>query len=64
MSRQIINSDKFPSKPHNNPAIRIPGLVFCAGQTATGEIKQATVRSSSVHDANQSNTNSALSSRT
>ncbi|OAA64576.1 translation initiation inhibitor [Niveomyces insectorum RCEF 264] len=42
MSREIINSEKFPSKPHNNPAIRIPGLVFCAGQTATGEIKQAT----------------------
>jgi enamine deaminase RidA (YjgF/YER057c/UK114 family) len=25
------------------PATKIPGLVFCAGQTATGEIKQATV---------------------
>ena len=28
------------------PAVKVPGLVFCAGQTATGEIKQATV---SVH---------------
>lgn len=26
------------------PAVKVPGLVFCAGQTATGEIKQATVR--------------------
>ena len=25
------------------PATKIPGLVFCAGQTATGEIKEATV---------------------
>lgn len=25
------------------PAVKVPGLVFCAGQTATGEIKQATV---------------------
>lgn len=25
------------------PATKVPGLVFCAGQTATGEIKQATV---------------------
>ncbi|KAL2871424.1 RidA family protein [Aspergillus lucknowensis] len=24
------------------PATKVPGLVFCAGQTATGEIKQAT----------------------
>ena len=23
--------------------MKVPGLVFCAGQTATGEIKQATV---------------------
>ena len=29
------------------PAVKVPGLVFCAGQTATGEIKQATVRLSS-----------------
>lgn len=26
------------------PAVKVPGLVFCAGQTATGEIKQATVK--------------------
>jgi enamine deaminase RidA (YjgF/YER057c/UK114 family) len=43
-TRQLISSDKFPPKPHNSPATKIPGLVFCAGQTATGEIKQATVR--------------------
>lgn len=49
MSRELINSEKFPSKPHNNPASRVPGLIFCAGQTATGEIKQATVRYSQSH---------------
>lgn len=27
----------------SGPAVKVPGLVFCAGQTATGEIKQATV---------------------
>ncbi|KAL5461973.1 hypothetical protein PMIN07_005067 [Paraphaeosphaeria minitans] len=43
MSRQLISSEKFPTKPHNCPAVKVPGLVFCAGQTATGEIKQATV---------------------
>ncbi|UKZ74680.1 hypothetical protein TrVFT333_002350 [Trichoderma virens FT-333] len=42
MSRQLISSEKFPPKPHNCPAVKVPGLVFCAGQTATGEIKQAT----------------------
>ncbi|OKO97543.1 Protein mmf2, mitochondrial [Penicillium subrubescens] len=42
MSRQLISSEKFPPKPHNSPATKIPGLVFCAGQTATGDIKQAT----------------------
>ncbi|KAK5806944.1 hypothetical protein VI817_001202 [Penicillium citrinum] len=50
MSRQLISSEKFPPKPHNShrrllllgPAVKVPGLVFCAGQTATGEIKQAT----------------------
>lgn len=43
MSRQLISSEKFPPKPHNSPASKVPGLIFCAGQTATGEIKQATV---------------------
>lgn len=43
MSRQLISSEKFPTKPHNCPATKVPGLVFCAGQTATGEIGQATV---------------------
>ncbi|KAM0187173.1 hypothetical protein ACHAPA_008217 [Fusarium lateritium] len=42
MSRQLISNEKFPTKPHNCPATKVPGLVFCAGQTATGEIKQAT----------------------
>ncbi|KAH7419253.1 Endoribonuclease L-PSP/chorismate mutase-like protein [Cadophora sp. MPI-SDFR-AT-0126] len=42
MSRQLISSEKFPTKPHNCPAVKVPGLVFCAGQTATGEIKSAT----------------------
>ncbi|CAK7199874.1 hypothetical protein SEUCBS139899_002560 [Sporothrix eucalyptigena] len=44
MSRQLISSEKFPPKAHNHPACKVPGLVFCAGQTATGEIKQATKR--------------------
>ncbi|WWD18884.1 hypothetical protein CI109_103339 [Kwoniella shandongensis] len=42
MSREYISNDEFPPKPHNVPAVKVPGLVFCAGQTATGEIKQAT----------------------
>ncbi|KAM0750915.1 YjgF-like protein [Meredithblackwellia eburnea MCA 4105] len=42
MSRTLISSEKFPPKPHNSPATKVPGLVFCAGQTATGEIRQAT----------------------
>ncbi|PMD60723.1 YjgF-like protein [Hyaloscypha bicolor E] len=42
MSRQLISSEKFPTKPHNCPAVKVPGLVFCAGQTATGEIGAAT----------------------
>ncbi|KAF2152787.1 YjgF-like protein [Myriangium duriaei CBS 260.36] len=42
MSRQLISNDKFPMKPHNCPAVKIPGLVFCAGQTATGDIGKAT----------------------
>lgn len=63
MSRELISSEKFPTKPHNckslrgywrksreltihvpGPAVKVPGLVFCAGQTATGEIRAATVR--------------------
>ena len=43
MSVEHIHSEKFPRKPHNVPAVKVPGLVFCAGQTAGGEIKQATV---------------------
>jgi hypothetical protein len=36
----------LPSSFHlipTGPAVKVPGLVFCAGQTATGEIGQATV---------------------
>lgn len=43
MSVEHIHSEKFPRKPHNTPAVKVPGLVFCAGQTAGGEIKEATV---------------------
>lgn len=49
MSRELISSEKFPPKPHNSPASKVPGLIFCAGQTATGEIKQATVSLSFLH---------------
>ncbi|KAI1252840.1 hypothetical protein MGN70_005046 [Eutypa lata] len=42
MSRQLISSEEFPPRPHNTPAVKVPGLVFCSGQTAKGEIKQAT----------------------
>ncbi|ODO02041.1 hypothetical protein L198_02772 [Cryptococcus wingfieldii CBS 7118] len=44
MSRELISNEEFPTKPHNCPAVKVPGLVFCAGQTATGEIKQATLK--------------------
>ncbi|KAL3470013.1 Endoribonuclease L-PSP/chorismate mutase-like protein [Aspergillus californicus] len=40
MSRQLISSEKFPPKPHNSPATKIPGLVFCAGQTPQEKSKQ------------------------
>ena len=43
MSVEHIHSEKFPRKLHNVPAVKVPGLVFCAGQTAGGEIKEATV---------------------
>lgn len=59
LTREIIYSSDFPLKPHNGeppspltpltrpaPAVKVPGLVFLAGQTATGEIKAATVRPS------------------
>ncbi|RSH82333.1 uncharacterized protein EHS24_007300 [Apiotrichum porosum] len=42
MTREVIYSEQFPLKPHNAPAVKVPGLVFLAGQTATGEIKAAT----------------------
>lgn len=34
----------FTDQLLTGPAVKVPGLVFCAGQTAKGEIKQATVR--------------------
>ncbi|GFZ46006.1 hypothetical protein JCM24511_03740 [Saitozyma sp. JCM 24511] len=42
MSRQLISSEKFPPKPHNCPAVKVAGLVFCAGQTSKGDAKSAT----------------------
>ncbi|KAI6087296.1 Endoribonuclease L-PSP/chorismate mutase-like protein [Hypoxylon rubiginosum] len=42
MSRQLITSEEFPQKPHNCPAVKVPGLIFCSGQVGKGEIKQAT----------------------
>ncbi|ORY35065.1 Endoribonuclease L-PSP/chorismate mutase-like protein [Naematelia encephala] len=44
MSREIISSEKYPEKPHNSPAVRVPGLVFCSGQVGKGpDIKAGTV---------------------
>ncbi|ORY28194.1 Endoribonuclease L-PSP/chorismate mutase-like protein [Naematelia encephala] len=45
MSREIISSEEFPLKPHNCAAVKVPGLVFCSGQTATGPIAEATTTS-------------------
>ena len=59
MSRELISSAEFPPKPHNcksfnwqtkvhwltclGPAVKVPGLVFVAGQTsADPDIKKAT----------------------
>ncbi|ORY67523.1 Endoribonuclease L-PSP/chorismate mutase-like protein [Pseudomassariella vexata] len=42
MSRQLISNEEFPQRPHNCPAVTVPGLVFCSGQIGKGEIKQAT----------------------
>ncbi|THZ20586.1 YjgF-like protein [Aureobasidium pullulans] len=43
MSRELISSAEFPPKPHNCPAVKVPGLVFVAGQTsADPDIKKAT----------------------
>jgi hypothetical protein len=41
LSWRINKLSDWPS--YLGPAVKVPGLVFCAGQTATGEIKQATV---------------------
>lgn len=32
------------------PAVKVPGLIFCSGQTAEGEIKQATVSPRTIPD--------------
>ncbi|RSH89688.1 hypothetical protein EHS25_002239 [Saitozyma podzolica] len=42
MSKETISSAEFPLKPHNSPAVKVPGLVFCSGQVGMGEIKAAT----------------------
>ncbi|RYN54220.1 hypothetical protein AA0118_g9163 [Alternaria tenuissima] len=38
----LLPGESSPQNPKIPPATKVPGLVFCAGQTATGEIKQAT----------------------
>ncbi|RSH83773.1 hypothetical protein EHS25_005388 [Saitozyma podzolica] len=45
MSKQIIGNDKYPLKPHNSPAVKVPGLVFASGQVGQGDIKTATTQS-------------------
>ncbi|OCF31056.1 hypothetical protein I317_06850 [Kwoniella heveanensis CBS 569] len=46
MSIERLQNDEFPSKPWNVPAVKVPGpLIFLAGQTAKGEIKEATLTS-------------------
>lgn len=47
VSPRSATSPLFWLTRHKGPATKVPGLVFLAGQTATGEIKQATVRSGS-----------------
>ncbi|WWC94417.1 hypothetical protein V866_001259 [Kwoniella sp. B9012] len=44
MSREIISNDKYPLKPHNCPATKVPGLIFCSGQTAPGPVGPATTQ--------------------
>ncbi|WWD18845.1 hypothetical protein CI109_103300 [Kwoniella shandongensis] len=44
MSLEILSNEEFPSKPHNSPAVRVPGLLFCSGQIGKGEIKAATIQ--------------------
>ncbi|GFZ45473.1 hypothetical protein JCM24511_03199 [Saitozyma sp. JCM 24511] len=45
MSKQIIGNDKYPLKPHNSPAVVVPGLVFASGQVGQGDIATATTQS-------------------
>ncbi|KAL7421074.1 hypothetical protein Q5752_003958 [Cryptotrichosporon argae] len=45
MSKQIIGNDKYPLKPHNSPAVKVPGLVFASGQVGSGDIATATTQS-------------------
>ncbi|UOH82773.1 hypothetical protein LQV05_005483 [Cryptococcus neoformans] len=39
---EIVSSEVFPLKPHNSPAAKVPGLIFCSGQIGNGEIEAAT----------------------
>ncbi|OWZ63422.1 hypothetical protein AYX15_04613 [Cryptococcus neoformans] len=42
---EIVSSAIFPLKPHNSPAAKVPGLIFCSGQIGNGEIEAATLES-------------------
>ncbi|WVQ83713.1 hypothetical protein IAT38_005857 [Cryptococcus sp. DSM 104549] len=42
-SLDVVSSEAFPLKPHNSPAAKVPGLIFCSGQVGKGEIKAATL---------------------
>ncbi|AGV14521.1 hypothetical protein, variant [Cryptococcus neoformans var. grubii H99] len=42
---EIVSSEVFPLKPHNSPAAKVPGLIFCSGQIGNGEIEAATLES-------------------
>ncbi|ODN80649.1 hypothetical protein L202_02829 [Cryptococcus amylolentus CBS 6039] len=44
-TKQIISSEKYPLKPHNSPAVKVPGLIFASGQVGTGDIETATKQS-------------------
>ncbi|RXK41975.1 hypothetical protein M231_00696 [Tremella mesenterica] len=47
MTSQIdaVSSKEFPLKPHNSPAVKVPGLMFCSGQLGFGEMADATIES-------------------
>ncbi|WVQ83712.1 hypothetical protein IAT38_005856 [Cryptococcus sp. DSM 104549] len=37
----VVVSEKYPQTAINSPAVRVPGLIFCSGQIAKGEIRSA-----------------------